>query len=367
MLCLLPPELWLQIADHLSRHDLNVLTRSNRSLCTILLPTLHRDITLRGDRLPEDEVCETLTRISNHPNLFRATRTCTLDRASPISLDSAILSFKSFPNLSDITLTRTSVDETQLDQLLMSINKHPFSLKLSVCEFKACNTPEVAKPPTYSLNGPLPRFASLSVVHSVAFLRVLPLLIYWTTAPTLKHLWFFNYSEIRMPDILSECLEQPFSVFFPMLKTLRLSAPSHIDIRVFGLMPMLEELSFIKYERGVFANLPALPEQYLRRLHHYEGAAESVMRFVLGRPIRSLILSVYRQPFYYSSLGTPTVNLGSLTTIRCLALLDTTYLLDALKFAVSACPDLYELKITQENYGRFTPVCWSPVASFKRC
>jgi hypothetical protein len=350
----LPPELWLQIADHLSPHDLNMLSRSNRSLCTLLLPTLHRDITLHGDRLPEDQVCETLTRITNHPNLFQATRTCTLHFASSIALDSAILSFKSFANLFDITLDRTSVDAVRLDKLLMSIDKHPFSVTLSKCEFEAWKTPEVAKPLIYTLNGPLPRFASFSIVDSPSLFRVLPLLIYWTTTLTLEHL---RFSDRSRRDFLSGCLEQPFSVFFPMLKTLSLPAPSYIDMSVFGLMPMLEELSFTMIYASVFTNLPDLPEQYLPRLHHYEGAAESVMRFVLGRPIRSVILSAYRQTFSYSRLGTPTINLGSLTTIRCLALLNTTNSLDALKFAVSACPDLYELKITQTRHLQLTPVC----------
>lgn len=353
MISPLPSELWLQIADYLERPSLNLLSRSNRALYSLLLHTLHRHLILQGNKLSVDQIRQTLTRIGDDPALSQAVRSFTLYKLGSSALDSAIFSSRSFPNLSDITLDQLSIDERQLDQLLISIDKHPFSFRLSEGIFKAYNSFATAK--RYDLNGPLPRFTSLSITNHLSVLQFLPILIYWTSTPTLEHLSLDGDPNLITGFLRGRLTRLP-SVPFPRLKTLRLSGFWYIDVRLFESMPALEELCFIHPCLDYYPNTLHLPEQSLPRLRQYDGVAEYVMPIVHGRPIHSVTLSGRTEGFSYSSLGTPMLNLGSLTLIRCLTLKYTTDPFEALIFAASAFPALYELTITAAYKCVVTPV-----------
>ena len=148
----LPAELWLLIADHLSVTSINLLSRSNRALYSLLLHTLHRRLILRGDKFSVDRIRQTLTRISDDSALSQAVRAFTLYNFKLSALKFAISYFRSFANLSDITLDRLSIDESQLDQLLIGMDTRPFSFTLSEGRYRIYNP----KPLVYDLNGPLP-------------------------------------------------------------------------------------------------------------------------------------------------------------------------------------------------------------------
>lgn len=351
----LPAELWLQIADDLERPSLNLLSRLNRALYSLLLPTLHRHLILQGNKLSADQIRQTLIRISGDAALSQAVRSFTLYKLSPSALDFVILSFRSFPNLSDITLDRFSMDESQLDQLLISIDRHPFSFRLSEGVFKVRNASAIAK----RLNGPVPRFTSLSITNNASVSQLFLLFIYWTSTPTLEHLSFDGDTSLVTKFLVRRLTQLP-SWPFPRLKTLRLSGFWDIDVRVFESMPMLEVLCFTKPHSDCYPDTLYLPERSLPRLRHYDGVAEYVMPLVRGRPIRSVTLSGRTERFSYASLGTPTLNLGSLTPICCLTLKYTSDPWDALIFAASACPALHELTIMATYKCSVTPVGDSP-------
>ena len=346
MLPPLPAELWFQIANHLTTHDLNLLSRSNRALYSFILPILYRDITFRGHEVSDAKTCRTLIRMSINLDLSRAIRSCTLRSMGSKALDYAISSFKCFPNLSKVTLDGFVMDEYQLDQLLINIDKHPFSLKLTLGAFAAADPRRrgVIKPLIYQLNGPLPRLTTLSITNISNLLVTMPPFAYWMTTPTLEHLYLDDNS------FLLGCSTGPLSTPFPKLKTLHIAEAHNVDMKLFGLMPLLEVLSFI------YSDATALPKQSLPRLCHYAGAIESLAQFVPGRPIHTVELWPSHEPFCYSSLGTPTPNFGSLTTIRSLVIRGAKCQLEALIFSVAACPTLHTLEIKQAWSIRTTPV-----------
>ena len=125
---------------------------------------------------------------------------------------------------------------------------------------------------------------------------------------------------------------------------------------------MLEELCFISPDLKPYPDTLNLPPQSLPRLRYNDGVAEYVIPLVRGRPIRSVTLSGRSIPSSYSSLRTSMPNLGSLTTIRSLALNYSFDPLEALAFAVSGFPALYELIIMAPFKYFTTPVGHSPAA-----
>ena len=348
----LPAELWLQIASYLSRPCLGRLARSNRAFYSTLLHTLHHHLLFQGDVRSDGEIRQTLTRISADPELSRAVRSCTLQKLESNTLNFVFLSFRLFPNLADITLEYTLIDENQLDQLLISIDKHPFSLTLFRVQIDTSNPREVGTPLVYNTHGPLPRFTSLSIDHSIVSFDFSPLFIHWTSTHTLEHLTLCGSSGV-VASFLSRRLKQ---VPFPKLKTLRLSSFLNKDVELFELMPMLEGL----YIHGTIYSYPlVIPKQSLPRLCHFEGKPEYVMPFVRGRPVRSVALS---KRLYVDVDPHHDLNFGSLTPIRCLTLNDMSDASTALKFAVSCCPALHELTISQNTRYPTAPVCDSPPA-----
>ena len=348
----LPAELWLQIASYLSRPWLGRLARSNRTIYSILLHNLHHHLFFQGDARSDDKICQTLTRISTDPDLSRAVQSCTLQSIRSSTLDFAFLCFKLFPNLADITLEYTLIHENQLDQLLISVDKHPFSLTLFSGEIKTCNTRNVSTPLVYDTHGPLPRFTSLSIVDNIVSFTVLPLFIHWTSTHTLEHLTLCGRGDFIASFLTGRLKPVPF----PKLKTLRLSAFSNNDVGLFALMPMLEGLYFVtnNMHGTIYSDTLAIPKKSLPRLCHFEGIAEYVMPVVCGRPIRRVALSKPVPSHIHHSIA---LNFGSLTPIRCLTLNDMPSPLSALKFAVSCCPALHELTISQTTRYTTAPVC----------
>jgi len=345
----LPVELWLQIASYLSRPWLSRLARSNRTFYSTLFHTLHHHLLFQRDVHFDGEIRQTVARISADPELSRAVRSCTLRKLKSSTLDFVILSFRLFPNLADITLESTRINENQLDQLLISIDKHPFSLTLFRVQIDPSNPREVGTPLVYNTHGPLPCFTSLSIDHSIVSFDFSPLFIHWTSTHTLEHLSFCGFIE----PFLSGRLKQ---VPFPKLKTLRLSSFLNKDVELFELMPMLEGL----YIHGTIYSYPlVIPKQSLPRLCHFEGKPEYVMPFVRGRPVHSVALS--RRVYMDEGLDHD-LNFGSLTLIRRLTLNDMSDASTALKFAVSVCPALHELTISQNTRYPTAPVCDSPSA-----
>jgi len=353
----LPAELWLQIASYLSRPWLGRLARSNRTIYSTLLHTLHNHLFFYGAKLSDDEIRQTLTRISADPDFSRAVRSCTLWSVRSSTLDFVFLFFRLFPNLADITLEYTLIDENQLDQLLISIDKHPFSLTLSKGQIKTSNPRKVGTPLVYDTHGPLPRFTSLSIVDNVVSFDFLPLFIHWTSTHTLEHLSLCGPVGFINPFLSGRLKPVPF----PKLKTLRLSAFSNNDVGLFELMPMLEGLYFVtnNFHGAVYSDTVVIPKKSLPRLCHFEGTAGYVMPVVCGRPIHSVVLSKPVPSHIHHSIA---LNFGSLTPIRCLTLNDMSDALTALKFAVSFCPALHELTISQKTRYTTAPVCDSPSA-----
>lgn len=342
----LPAELWLQIADYLERPDLNLFSRSNRAFYSLLLPTLYRDLILHGGKIYSDRITQTLNQIGGDPGLSQAVRCCTLSALGPIVLDSAIVSFRSFPNLSDISLSRLSIDKNQLDQLLISIDKHPFSLKMFDVNIKVRKSSDVTQRLVYHVNGPLPRFTCLSIVNNIYIGDLLPLLIYWTSTPTLEHLSYLGKSDVTTRLLNGYCTS---SIPFPRLKTLRLSTFRNVDIECFDLMPMLEEL-YIFHGIGDPKTID-LPKGALPKLRHFEGTDEYVQSLAPGRPIHSLTL------LSHGGLSVSALNFGSLTPIRSLTFIDSPNPLETLKIAVLSCPALHELTIRRHSPRTLTPVC----------
>src|SRR5258707_10235779 len=115
---------------------------------------------------------------------------------------------------------------------------------------------------------------------------------------------------------------------------------------------MLEELYFHKTHWSTFDHPLHIPKQSLPNLCHYEGLVEYIVSFVPGRPIHTVIVSLY-----CSSLDIPTLNFGSLTPIRSLTLNCAGDLLGALRSAVLACPTLHELTVTPPYDMDIAPVC----------
>ena len=303
---------------------------------------------LHGGKIYGDRITQTLNRISGDPGLSQAVRCCTLSALGPSVLDSAIVSFRSFPNLSDISLSRVSIDKNQLDQLLISIDKHPFSIKMLDVNIMVRKSSDVAQRLVYHLNGPLPRFTSLSIVNNIHIGDLLPLLVYWTSTPTLEHLRFLNKSDVTTSLLNGHCTS---SIPFPRLKTLRLSNFWNIDTKCFELMPMLEELYIFRRIGGRYTKTIDLPKGALPRLRHYQGSDEHVQSLVPGRPIRSLTL------FSHRYLSVSMLNFGSLTPIRSLTFMNTPDPLEALEIAVLSCPALQELTMRWHYRRTLSPVC----------
>jgi hypothetical protein len=356
---LLPDELWLQIASHLPKSCLSNLIRSNRTMYSILLHFLYQDLYLWGYKYSDHTTSKILTQISTNPNLSQAIRSCTLSGVGSITFDAAFLSFRSFPNLSNVTLDQTSIDEAQLDQLLISINKRPFSFTLSKGNIKTRRPHQPAKSLVYHLNGPLPRFTSLSIAYTSSIHELLLLFIYWTSTPTLEYLSLRASSRFII-SFLSGRFTGLSAVPFPKLKELYLSCFWDADIRLFELMPLLEKLYFFVTCESQYTNTLNLPIQLLPRLHDYYGPAQYVWSIVPGRPICDLTLIRHERWLPGSILGIPKLNFGSLTPIRCLTFKGASDPLEVLKFAVSACPALHVLIIVHPYDMMTTPVCNSP-------
>ena len=276
----LPAELWLQIGGHLPTANLNCLVRTSHAFHSLLLPLLHRDITLTGPfggATDQTEHLQTirdrLERISAKSELLFAVRSCFLRKLEEPLLEEVITFLGTLPNLSRLFLDDLTLEADQLIRLSKSwrspvkfvsffVNIKPTDLSQSITK----ETP--------------PKLSSLTVTGVCLSQTSWRFFFQWSFSANLETLIFSQYPEPMFNALFEEHIGVLPNSSFPRLKSLHLSTVPDRKIRgrFFGCMPMLENLYIIT--DTTFRRPFKVPETAIPRLRRYEGPVPNIISLV---------------------------------------------------------------------------------------
>ncbi|KAG8828458.1 hypothetical protein FRC18_009769 [Serendipita sp. 400] len=357
----LPPELWLHVADYLTRADFRSLIPVNRTFFDLFTPSLYSDIIIagtgRGQILKPKasrllEMLEKTSRLRGYVrrcmimNLRQNRKLTSSEPTNPQVLVFAetvkeiFILVGKFPSLELVTLQRSDVPFEWIFYICSQPNIS-LGIVISLCSVYG----PVELPSDRSFN-----LTSLSILTS-AIRDCMPAMIHMIRlSSSLRELRLDTTWTLQ--DLFKKHVDNP-GISLPKLEILKIYRINLDHLEFFRSTPNLVELRFKMGIKPELGSSP-IPVNLLPKLRRFSGHTPSFKAFITGRPVTDIETADTTGPSSMSSLGTDdniafedfSPNFGSSVDILSLKWRNCTRNQALLQYVSEQCPKIQHLDLT---------------------